>query len=177
MSTTRNPYKKTFKDRIKKIGRCIRSSILCIRFPFLYIKEWSYRSEKPEFGWKIWKYIPEFTWLDDMPEGWRKNFGIQMCRDIRKELIKNHYLFKYTVVQVKEKFGGLRWYDDGAPGRVHDIVEDYASKSYYICINCGKPATKYTTGWICPYCDDCIPEGRPFREIKPKTEPVVEAEA
>lgn len=36
---------------------------------------------------------------------------------------------------------------------------------YAIC--CGKPATQITTGWISPYCDDCIPqyEGEPFRTI------------
>lgn len=27
------------------------------------------------------------------------------------------------------------------------------------CIVCGEPATRMTRGWICPYCDECCPDG------------------
>lgn len=102
-------------------------------------------------------FIPTFTELDAMPSGWRKAFGIQMCKEIKAALKKNHYLYKYRIMQIKEKFGALRWYDDGAPSEVYDIINKYEDISYKTCIVCGKPATKLAGGWISPYCDEHFP--------------------
>ena len=33
------------------------------------------------------------------------------------------------------------------------------------CIVCGKPATKMSTGWISPYCDDCVNPNRKYTKI------------
>lgn len=103
-------------------------------------------------------FIPTYTELDALESGWRKAFGIQICKDLRKQLIKDHYLFKYRITQIKEKFGYLHWYDEGASKAVYDIISHYEDISANTCIVCGKPATKITGGWICPYCDDCFPE-------------------
>lgn len=112
----------------------------------------------------IWEHIinkiciiPTYTELDHMPTGWRKAFGIQMCKEIKKELKKYNYLYKYRIMQIKEKFGTLRWYDNGSPdGCVNNIISKYEDISYHTCIVCGKPATKISKGWISPYCDNCI---------------------
>lgn len=50
-------------------------------------------------------FIPSYTELDAMPDGWRKVFGIQMCKEIKQELKKYNYLYKYRITQIKEKFG------------------------------------------------------------------------
>lgn len=121
----------------------------------------------------IWEHIinkiciiPTYTELDHMPTGWRKAFGIQMCKEIKKELIKYNYLYKYRIMQIKEKFGTLRWYDNGSPnGCVNKIINKYENISYHTCIVCGKPATKISKGWISPYCDNCIGD-RQYAEIK-----------
>ena len=85
----------------------------------------------------------------------------------KKALKKNKFLYKYRIVQIKEKFGGLRWYDAGIPkdSKIFDIIAKYAEISYKTCGVCGKPATKMTKGWIYPYCDNCIGD-RDFTEIK-----------
>lgn len=101
-------------------------------------------------------FIPTYTELDAMEPGWRKAFGIQMCKEIKAALKKNHYLYKYRITDIKEKFGGLRWYDAGAPKEVYDIITKYEQISYRTCIMCGKPATYISRGWISPYCGDCI---------------------
>lgn len=99
--------------------------------------------------------IPSYTELDAMESGWRKAFGIQMCKDIRKQLIKEKKLFKWRIVQLKEKWGFLHLYHNGGD-KIYDIISKYEEISAKTCINCGKPATKISTGWISPYCDDCI---------------------
>lgn len=106
-------------------------------------------------------FIPTYTELDSMPEGWRKAFGIQMCKEIKSAILKSggrKYLRKYRIMQIKEKFAQLCWYDSGQTPEVKQVVEKYEGLSYYTCIDCGKPATKMTGGWICPYCDDCFPK-------------------
>lgn len=111
--------------------------------------------------------IPSYTELDAMESGWRKTFGIQMCKEIRTALLSKgwKYLFKYRIMQIKEKFGELRWYDEFSTKDVHDIINKYEDISRHTCIVCGKPATKISTGWICPYCDEHI-GNRNYTEIK-----------
>ena len=112
-------------------------------------------------------FLPSYTELDAMESGWRKAFGIQICKEIKKELKKHKFLYKYRIVQIKEKFGYLHWYDGGTPkdSKIYDIIHKYEQISAKTCGVCGKPATKRTKGWIYPYCDDCIGD-RNFTEIK-----------
>lgn len=100
-------------------------------------------------------YDYSYTELDDMDTGWRIAFGEQLCKEIAEELKKYDYLDKYRIVQLKEKFGGMRLYDNGAPGNVEDIIDEYATLSEHTCVGYGAPATKISRGWICPWCDDC----------------------
>ncbi len=128
---------------------------------------------------ELWRWIlevvhcvPTFTELDAMDHGWRKTFGIDMCKEIKKALKKEHYLRKYRITQIKEKWGELCWYDSGAPKEVFDIIRKYENISYRTCIACGKQA-KYRTvrGWILPYCENCISsddlDDHNYSEIKP----------
>ena len=101
-------------------------------------------------------YNYEYTELDAMPEGWRKAFGEQMCQEIKDELIKASALEKYRIMQIKEKYGSLRWYDNFNTQKGYDIIHKYEEISTRTCIQCGEPATRITTGWIAPYCDRCI---------------------
>lgn len=102
-------------------------------------------------------YDYSWTYLDSMPSGWAIAFGIEMCEEIRDDLISNNFLDEYRVVQIKEKYGGLRWYDNGTPkeSRICDIISKYEERSLQTCITCGAPATKVSLGWISPYCDSC----------------------
>ena len=109
-------------------------------------------------------FFPSYTELDAMEPGWRKAFGIQMCKEIRKQLIKEKRLFKWRIVQLKEKWGFLHLYHNGGD-KIYDIIRKYEQISAKTCGVCGKPATKISKGWIYPYCDDCIGD-KQFTEIK-----------
>ena len=77
----------------------------------------------------------DYTWtmLDDMPDGWRIAFGEDFCADIQAIY-------------------------ETLPDGMSDVIRKYEEKSHGICVNCGKPATLISTGWICPWCDDCAKE-------------------
>lgn len=107
----------------------------------------------------IFHCIPIYTELDAMPKGWRKAFGIQMCKEIKRSLKEHHVLSKFRIEDIKEKFGTLRFYYNAAPDEVSDIVQKYEYISYYTCIVCGKPAPFVTEGWISPYCEEHAPNG------------------
>ncbi len=109
--------------------------------------------------------IPKYTELDAMPQGWRKAFGLDMCKEIKQSLLKTggrKALKAYRIDQIKEKFGSLSWYDHNSTKEIWNIIEKYEDLSYKTCINCGKPATCISTGWISPYCDDCIDKNRKY---------------
>jgi hypothetical protein len=58
------------------------------------------------------------------------------------------------VAQIKEKFGGLRFYYDGGDDRIQGMVsmaESWADKS---CETCGKPGRRREVGWIKTLCDE-----------------------
>ena len=66
--------------------------------------------------------VPTSNELDAMDNGWLKAFGIQLCKELRAELIKSKFLFNYRISQIKEKYGGLRWYDNGQTKEMHQQI-------------------------------------------------------
>lgn len=102
----------------------------------------------------------DYTWteLDAMPNGWRIAFGDLICEDIQAELEKFDFVDKYRIIEIKSKYGSLRWYDEGVPVgcKVNDIIEDYSHLSEYICEFCGELDVPSTDGWITPVCVECI---------------------
>lgn len=120
---------------------------LCRKYPFLQPRDWR-DDPYPDEDYS-------FTYLDDMPVGWKKAFGEQMCEEIMQVLSEDGNVDNYRVLQVKEKYGTLHWYDNGVSDKVYEILNKYEDLSERTCCNCGKPATAYSTGWISPWCDEC----------------------
>ena len=119
-----NIFKKKF------LKHFLKSYILYLQFPFI-------------------QFYKGCTILDDMPIGWKKAFGVQMCREIKDALLRNggrKALKQYHVDQVKEKYGSLRWYDSYGNDEVNDIIAKYECISYYTCVDCGRPAKYQSKG-------------------------------
>jgi hypothetical protein len=102
--------------------------------------------------------LPIYTEWDAVPEGWRIAFGDQYLRDLKNQLKKDGMLYSWRILQIKEKFGTLRLYCNMGSEDLYKLIDKYEDLSWNTCINCGKPATKISNGWISPYCDDCFPE-------------------
>jgi len=126
------------------------------------IKEFPFLMPRDVWTSKIFEdYDYSYTKFDYIPEGWRKAFGIQFMKELKVAL--GDYIDEYRVIQIKEKYGSLRWYDFGAPKEVYKVIEKYQNLSKVTCIVCGKPATKIAMGWISPYCDKCFPGGKFYK--------------
>jgi len=83
----------------------------------------------------------------------------KLCEDIEKVLKENEPI-GFEVIQVKEKFGSLRFYVDGGNNTIYQLINKAEEKSMTICENCGKPGkidnSKY---WIKTLCEECRNDG------------------
>lgn len=194
------------------VGRTVESTVLCIRFPFLYprnrftgkhyndynldmkikkihdegVESLKFDRCRDDYAffpkWKSWTFkaaydvlqawrfmksafhiIPTYNELYMMEDGWRKAFGIQMCREIKSELLRaggRKMLMHYRIFDIKEKYGALRWDDNGAPFGVHKVIAKYEYISERTCAVCGRPADGCTPleYWRCPYCYEHRPK-------------------
>ena len=60
-----------------------------------------------------------------------------------------------VAAQVKEKFGGLRFYVDNADDYTSGVIALAESMSYRTCEDCGVPGKQTGRGWIRTLCDAC----------------------
>ena len=63
--------------------------------------------------------------------------------------------------EVKEKFGGLRFYVKGGNERALARIDEAAQEAERICEGCGAPSSiRSLDGWLTTVCDDCRLRGR-----------------
>ena len=142
--TTKEYLNSTNEEECKQFNK-----ELCEKYPWLIpTNRWT--------GEVVEDYDYDYTELDQMPDGWRIAFGDQMVEELNQELVKGGFVNDYRITQIKEKYGGLRWYDNGNTKEGYNIINKYESLSRRTCICCGKPAKYITLGWISPFCEDCI---------------------
>jgi hypothetical protein len=73
--------------------------------------------------------------------------------DVAKAKLDEETLKVPVAVQVKEKFGGLRFYVQAATDKHYQYISFAESMSYRTCEECGAPGKTYTDGWHTTLCD------------------------
>lgn len=129
---------------IRFVPRWIRKTYLCWRFPFL-----RYYNDR---------FFNEFCYWGQIEDGWRKAFGLQMCRELRAAAKRGEVLKIFRFSDVKQKYGYLDIHSYGGNDETFDILLKYEYISFRTCIHCGRRAKYVTGGWIQPYCEDCFPK-------------------
>ena len=132
------------------------------------------RKAKEDFPWTIMKYNDVYPWLsegvtgwfdDSIPEGWSDvTYAFLKAADI---VLKNYDLAPYLLIeQVKEKFGGGRFYyifsteltlkQQIGANIFQDIVFEWETEVKNVCCYCGtrKDVMCYG-GWIHYACRSC----------------------
>lgn len=99
----------------------------------------------------------QLTLLDTLPIGW-SGLILDMCKEIKQALPKE-LVNKYQVVEAKEKWYGLSWYDglddlSPMPFTITDIVCKYEVQSREVCTMCG--ASKPKDQMLCDRCMEKI---------------------
>lgn len=144
------------KEDYKGDFNCIRLTINQILAFKIKILDWI-----EKYPLQIIHFPTYYTELDSMDKGWKDAFGMNFCKDLRKALIRTggyKLLFRFRILQIKEKYGRLEVYCIGYNDEIDKVISKYSKLSEKTCIRCGKPATWISKGWISPYCDDCVPD-------------------
>ena len=89
-------------------------------------------------------------------EGWWPILE-KLCSNIQSHLDwknkQSEVVPQVTVAQIKEKFGGLRFYYDGGDEHVNGMVRMAESWADASCEECGSPGKRRDGGWIKTLCD------------------------
>lgn len=105
-------------------------------------------------------------YFDSVPEGTPippMKFGIEcgpgwwpLIAKLIDDIAKLDTEKQVVVTQIKEKFGGLRFYIVGGTDEIYRLIYKAETQSYKICENCGRPGqTCQGGGWLQTLCPDC----------------------
>ena len=79
-------------------------------------------------------------------DGW-----YHLINDLCQQLVK---IASHTrASQIKEKYGGLRFYVDSTTDAGYDLIDFFEDRSYHICEICGADGKRRTSGWHETLCD------------------------
>ena len=127
------------------------------------------RDEGRDYG----KLIKKYRWMFDIEDkdrrlpftlfgfecgdGWYKLLA-ELCRKIDEHAKKNPDIKKdFRVLQVKEKFGTLRFYATVGDKKIDEWIEEAEETSGRICEVCGAVGEMRTIGgWYMTLCDKCM---------------------
>ena len=77
----------------------------------------------------------------------------QACRLIQSHLDWKPEIPQVVAEQVKEKFGGLRFYVQGGDDYTNGIVAMAEQMSFMLCEECGAPGERGGSGWVSTLCE------------------------
>lgn len=149
----------------------IANAMLCVRYPFMaprsdWTDELLWNRADTANGYDVEWANKEFayTYLSDFPSGWQHRIALPLLEDIRSALYSpsrrewSENLARFDVLQIKEKFGELRFYCGGAKNDLpSDVIDVYTELSRSLCLSCGRAyGTRFQAhGWWHPICFAC----------------------
>lgn len=131
---------------------------LAERFPFMrWAEDWQVQRENGE--------IPDAysVFGCEIGNGWYE-LMVDLCTEITAAYERSGAPVDIVVDQVKEKWGGLRFYyhipdhsvESPLQVEITKIVRKYEEMSFAICEDCGKQGTRRKLGYVCTLCDECF---------------------
>lgn len=148
--------KRSFRDKVRYFLKYqIMTPFKVIYYFFYFLR---YPFWQPRNGWsgkKLWT----FSEYSQIPKGWRKAFGKQLTKDLKKQLKKDNQLKDFYFLDIKQKWGYLRLYPCATTAKVFELLDYYENLSIQYCEFCGKPSRYYIDwGYHCYVCSDCFNE-------------------
>jgi hypothetical protein len=95
------------------------------------------------------------SWGFEHSDGWYSLLD-ELCEKLQK--LSDASGHQIVASQVKEKFGELHFYVNGATKEQFDLIDEAESKSLKICEFCGstKDVSQTKSGWITTICKECL---------------------
>jgi len=89
-------------------------------------------------------------------DGWYPLIN-SLCKTLQWQ-VDNNKEPQPVAVQVKEKFGGLRFYIESGSDKIYDIISVYENISFIVCEECGMTTSttkREKNHWMFTLCDAC----------------------
>lgn len=98
-------------------------------------------------------------WGFECGDGWYEIIN-NLCNKIQDYLSSNPKVPQVIAKQVKEKFGGLRFYIEGGDDKIYSFINEAEQLSYKTCEYCGSTNNVKLTkkGWIRALCEEHYPK-------------------
>lgn len=91
------------------------------------------------------------AWGIAVGDGWH-----DLIRKLCEDIMTMNPPEAFKAAQVKEKFGGLRFYAIGATPEISERIKEAERESYNTCEKCGSKENVTRKGiWITTLCDKC----------------------
>jgi hypothetical protein len=104
-------------------------------------------------------------WGFECSDGWFTIINM-LCRNIQSHLNWKQEIPQVVVKQVKEKFGGLRFYVEGGDEYTNGLISMAEAMSEHTCEVCGHPGETRHGGWIKVLCDEHHAERQAERKAR-----------
>jgi len=121
---------------------------LCKTFPLLYAD----RCANMRGTAMCWGFSCGDGWFDLI---WRLSEKLEvLIKEVKDKLTPEEVGWGYVprASQVKEKYGGLRFYMSTETEAMSKAIADAERKAYKTCEVCGKPGKTNTSGWLRTLC-------------------------
>lgn len=94
-------------------------------------------------------------WGIDTGDGWYRIIDL-LCELLQWDIDQNNHP-QIEAVQVKEKYGGLRFYTNGEDDKQGGLICFAEHLSEITCEDCGSMEdVTQTTGWVATLCKSCM---------------------
>lgn len=132
---------------------------LCERFPKLYAD----RNGDMRATCMVWGFSCGDGWFQIVWDLSEKIEAALKCLDVERGTPETTNATKhpkqsaaeaFRVVQVKEKFGGLRFYTNYHTDEIGKLIGDAERLSYKTCEVCGQPGVLRGSHWLFTACDE-----------------------
>ena len=95
-----------------------------------------------------------FAFGFECSDGWYDLIDV-LCANIQNHIKYGRDVSQVVAMQVKEKFGTLRFYAHGGDEYISGLITMAESMSSRICELCGNRGKIIDDGWITTRCDSC----------------------
>ena len=134
-----------------KISELIRNKKLSKKYGnWIRVRWWNW--EKGFYGYAD-NFLNEYNAFS---RGWGMLWHM-MIADLAPLMRKYNLQDKFFFEEIKEKYGEIRAYHNGAPYEIEDIIDAYSIISRNVCQWCGRPDSAISKGyWVECQCEQCF---------------------
>lgn len=100
------------------------------------------------------------------------NIFIKVFRIIKGFILRKKLSYSgFEVIQVKEKFGGLRVYTNFSTDEIENLIGEAEKKADKTCEICGRPGCLCSNGgWLKTMCEGCMKGKEGYKKYEENTE-------